>query len=215
MSDKKAEPQNPGETQAAEVADDTAATAAAGGSTHLVFRMAGEHYAAAVTEVEEVLEWQKITVVPRTPRYLIGVINVRGTLIPVMDLRKRFGIEREEASEASEQASDDDEDRHILVVRILHGEERIQLGIVVDTVEGVVDLDSSALEPPPRVGRSIDGSVISGVARHEDRILLVVEPEGVLPKEQLDADYDALEAARRSGRHPRETFDLDRTNTDS
>ena len=199
MSDKNAELQNPAKAQAAEVADDTAATAAAGGSTHLVFHMGGEHYAAAVTEVEEVLEWQKITVVPRTPRYLIGIINIRGTLIPVMDLRKRFGIEDEEPSEASGQSAEDDEDRHILVVRILHGEERIQLGIVVDSVEGVVDLDSSTLEPPPRVGRSIDESVISGVARHGDRILLVVEPERLLPKDQLDADYDALEVARRSG----------------
>ncbi|MFO8065296.1 MAG: chemotaxis protein CheW [Spirochaetia bacterium] len=184
-----------GESASAGLKDDAAAAAAASGATYLVFHMAEERYAAAVTEIEEVLEWQKITVVPRTPSYLLGIINVRGTLIPVMDLRKRFGL----AESFRQEEGQDEESRHILVVRILHGKAQIQLGIVVDTVEGVVDLDPSALEPPPRVGQSIDGSVISGVARHGDRILLVVEPEGLLPKEQLDADFDALDEARRSG----------------
>ncbi|MFO7781004.1 MAG: chemotaxis protein CheW [Spirochaetia bacterium] len=170
-------------------ADEGGAVESSGG-THLVFGLAGEHYAAPVGDVEEVLEWQPVTVVPRCPDYLLGIINVRGSLIPVVDLRRRFGMEAGAAASA----------RHILVVLIEYAGERLQMGLVVDTVEGVIDLDEAALEPPPAIGRSIDGSAIQGLARFGERILLVVEPGALVPKEQLDADFDALEAARQGDR---------------
>lgn len=160
------------------------------GGTHLVFGLAGEHYAAPVADVEEVLEWQPVTVVPRCPAYLLGIINVRGSLIPVVDLRRRFGI-------AAAAAGDE---RHILVVRIEYAGERAQMGLVVDAVEGVINLDEEAVEPPPTVGGAIEGSAIRGLARSGDRILLVVEPGLLVPKEQLDADFDVLAAARNGER---------------
>lgn len=166
-----------------------------GGSTHLVFRLAGEHYATPVGEVEEVLEWQEVTVVPRCPEYLLGIINVRGNLIPVLDLRRRFGIEAEAASEDSG-PSPADAERHILVVRMAHGEHRLQMGFVVDAVDGVVDIPRDDLEPPPAIGHRFDEAAVEGVARHRERLLLVVNPDAVLSKEQLDADYDRLDAGR-------------------
>jgi purine-binding chemotaxis protein CheW len=179
----------------------TAAVAAAGDATYLVFRLGEEHYAAPVTDVEEVLEPQSITVVPRCPAYLLGIINVRGSLIPVMDLRKRFGVGAvggaPEASGAANAEARAAAGGHIVVFRMQHGEERIQMGVVVDGVEGVVDLDEGSLEPPPRVGAELDGSVIQGMARHGERILLVVEADALLSKEQLDADFDRLEQSRR------------------
>ncbi len=165
------------------------------GGTHLVFGLAGEHYAAPVGDVEEVLEWQPVTVVPRCPDYLLGIINVRGSLIPIVDLRRRFGMEAGDAA-----AADASSARHILVVLVEYAGERLQMGLVVDTVEGVIDLDETALEPPPAIGRSMDASAIQGLARFGERILLVVEPGALVPKEQLDADFDALEAARQGGR---------------
>jgi purine-binding chemotaxis protein CheW len=157
------------------------------GDTHLLFRLAGEHYAAPVTAVEEVLEWQTVTPVPRCPAYLLGVINVRGTLIPVLDLRRRFDIDNE--------AVDGGAERRILVIRMGYGEARIQMGLVVDGVEGVVDIDRETLEPPPALGGSRGAEAVRGVVRHGERILLVVDPDAVLPKETLDADYDALVGA--------------------
>ena len=183
---------------------DGAAAAESSGGTHLVFGLAGEHYAAPVGDVEEVLEWQPVTVVPRCPAYLLGIINVRGSLIPVADLRLRFGMDSDDGRDAVGAAGDDeppaDNERHILVVLIAYAGERIQMGLVVDTVEGVIDLDEAALEPPPAIGRSGDGSAIQGVAHFGERILLVVEPSALVPKEQLDADFDALEAARQGDR---------------
>lgn len=173
---------------------DGAAVESSGG-THLVFGLAGEHYAAPVADVEEVLEWQTVTVVPRCPDYLLGIINVRGSLIPVVELRRRFGMEAGDVS-----AGDDASARHILVVLIEYAGERLQMGLVVDTVQGVIDLDEAAFEPPPAIGRSMDGSAIQGLARFGERILLVVEPGALVPKEQLDADFDALETARQGGR---------------
>ena len=181
-----------------------------GGGTHLVFGLAGEHYAAPVGDVEEVLEWQPVTVVPRCPDYLLGIINVRGSLIPIVDLKRRFGMEAGDASAGAASgdgepgddaaAADASSARHILVVLVEYAGERLQMGLVVDTVEGVIDLDEAALEPPPAIGRSLDGSAIQGVAHFGERILLVVEPGALVPKEQLDADFDALEAARQGGR---------------
>jgi purine-binding chemotaxis protein CheW len=165
------------------------------GGTHLVFGLAGEHYAAPVGDVEEVLEWQPVTVVPRCPDYLLGIINVRGSLIPIVDLRRRFGMEAGDDPDGDPASA-----RHILVVLIEYAGERLQMGLVVDTVEGVIDLDEAALEPPPAIGRSMDASAIQGLARFGERILLVVEPGALVPKEQLDADFDALEAARQGGR---------------
>jgi purine-binding chemotaxis protein CheW len=159
-----------------------------GGSTHLVFRLAGEHYATPVGEVEEVLEWQEVTVVPRCPDYLLGIINVRGNLIPVLELRRRFGI----AEDAG--ASSADAERHILVVRMAHGEHRVQMGFVVDAVDGVVDIPRDDLEPPPAIGNRFEDSAVEAVARHRERLLLVVNPDAVLSKEQLDADYQRLDA---------------------
>jgi purine-binding chemotaxis protein CheW len=154
------------------------------GDTHLLFRLAGENYAAPVTEVEEVLEWQPVTTVPRCPAYLLGIINVRGTLIPVLDLRRRFGIEAGTVDGTGES--------RILVIGMGFGEARIQMGLVVDAVEGVVDIDSEAVEPPPAVGGHGGAEAVRGVVRHGERILLVVDPDAILPRDTLDADYDAL-----------------------
>ncbi|NBF39205.1 MAG: hypothetical protein GVY14_02210 [Spirochaetes bacterium] len=186
-------------------ADDGGGAVESSGGTHLVFGLAGEHYAAPVGDVEEVLEWQPVTVVPRCPDYLLGIINVRGSLIPVIELRRRFGMEAGNDSAGDESGNDDSAGdpasaRHILVVLIEYTGERLQMGLVVDTVEGVIDLDEAALEPPPAIGRSMDASAIQGLARFGERILLVVEPGALVPKEQLDADFDALETARQGGR---------------
>lgn len=171
------------------------------GGTHLVFRLTGEHYAAPVGDVEEVLEWQPVTVVPRCPDYLLGIINVRGTLIPVVDLRLRFAMDGDEGR-AAEGAGEDaepagDNERHILVVLITYAGERIEMGLVVDSVEGVIDLDEATLEPPPAIGRGMGSSAVEGLARVGERILLIVDPGRLVPKEQLDADFDALEATRQ------------------
>lgn len=168
-----------------------------GGTTHLIFRMGQESYASPVERVEEVLEPQKVTVVPRCPPYLLGVINVRGTLIPVVDLKIRFGVEAGEADEADAETEGADE-RHILVMRTIYGEEEVQLGLRVDGVEGVVDLDTDAFEPPPSIGGNLAGSAVNGMAHYGDRILLVVDPDALLPKDQLDADFDRLEQGRGS-----------------
>jgi purine-binding chemotaxis protein CheW len=87
-------------------------------------------------------------------------------------------------------------DGTILVVRMTHGAERIQMGLVVDAVEGVVDIPADDLEPPPAIGQGIDTAAIDGVARHGERLLLVVNADAILTREQLDADFDALDAMR-------------------
>lgn len=173
-------------------ADDTAAVNhvdGTAGATHLVFGLGTEHYAAPVGAVEEVLEWQTVTVVPRCPAYLRGIINVRGTLVPVLDLRHRFGMAAPERTAGAGV----DAGGHILVMRTRYGEQEIRLGVMVDAVQGVVDIDAASLDPPPRIGGSIDGAAVEGVARQGDRLLLVIDPDGLLPKEQLEADFDALD----------------------
>ncbi|MFP4484350.1 MAG: chemotaxis protein CheW [Spirochaetaceae bacterium] len=154
---------------------------------YLTFSVADERYGVPVTRVEEVLEYQPITVVPRCPSFLLGVINVRGRLIPVMDLRRRLGLEDAEITVET----------RIVVMTMQFGEEDLSVGAVTDRVEGVIDIEDECIEPPPRIGASGEDVGLSGTARTEDAIFLLLDVNRLVTPEYLDAEFDALAAARR------------------
>lgn len=153
---------------------------------YLTFSVGNERYGVKVTQVEEVLEYQKITRVPRCPAFLLGVINVRGRLIPVMDMRLRLGLEQAEVGVES----------RIVVMTVAYGDEELSIGALIDSVHGVVDIEAERIEPPPRVGSSTEDIGLSGTARTDEAIFLLLDVNRLITPDYLELEFNRLEASR-------------------
>ena len=128
----------------------------------VVFELAKEHYGVDIAHVESIVKMQAITVVPHAPAFVQGVTNLRGTVLPVIDLRQRFGMSLEGTTK----------DSRIVVVN-MNG---TKVGMVVDAVSEVLRIPSEAVEPPPpMVVSSIDAAFITGIAKLEDRLVILLD----------------------------------------
>ena len=136
---------------------------------YLTFSLADEDYAIEVFKVREVLELIKITRVPRMPPFMLGVINLRGSVVPVIDLRLKLGMEAAKATQ----------DSSIIILEILVGEEIILLGIYVDSVHEVVDFDGDDLEPAPKIGSRIQSDFIHGVGKRNEEFVMILDIDRV------------------------------------
>jgi len=143
----------------------------------VTFEVAGEEFAVDILRVQEINRMMALTRVPQSPPEVEGVINLRGKIIPVADLRKRFGLPAAERSEAS----------RIVVVEI-HGR---TLGFIVDKVNEVLRISSSIVEPAPSMVCSIDSDFIAGVGKLEDRLLILLDLAKLFNAETLAAASDA------------------------
>ncbi len=145
---------------------------------YLTFCLAGENYGLEILRVQEIVGLLPVTRVPRMPSFVAGVVNLRGRVIPVVDLRLAFGLV---ASEMSERTC-------IIVVRVERaGGQSAVMGVLVDEVSDVADLVGGSIEDTPEFGASIDTSFIKGVGRSEDRVLLLLDIDRVLSGAELDA----------------------------
>ncbi len=155
------------------------ARAVAGDQRQLVvFLLAGELYGVDIHQVREIIRVHEVTRVPRTPDFVEGVINLRGSVIPVIDLRKRFLMP----------PGAEDADRRIVVVEM--GEQT--LGVIVDAVSEVLRLEGDRIEPPSPYIVSLDTQYITGIARLEDRLVILLDLNRVLHAHERD-ELDRLE----------------------
>jgi len=153
-------------------------------TTYLTFNLGEETFAVDVGNVREVLEMVPVTKVPRTPEFLRGVINLRGSVVPVVDMRLKFGLP----------AKEDTIDTCVVVLEVeLDGEVTV-IGAVADSVREVFDLPADQVEPPPRIGTRLDTQFIRGMARHEDRFIIILETAKVFSTEEI-ALAGAVQAA--------------------
>ncbi|MBT9259831.1 MAG: chemotaxis protein CheW [Clostridiales bacterium] len=136
----------------------------------VLFQVAGETYGLDIYQVREIIRVPEITRVPRTPPYLLGVINLRGGVIPVLDLRRRFHLPDRERHE----------DQRIIVTE-QHG---TIVGMIVDGVSEVLTLQESQIEPPSPYIVSVDTRFIAGIGNLEDRLIVLLDLEEVLSKEE-------------------------------
>lgn len=127
----------------------------------VTFGLADEEFAVDILAVQEINRMMALTRVPQSPPEVEGVINLRGKIIPVIDLRKRFGLERVQQSEQS----------RIVVVEV-HG--RV-LGFIVDRVSEVLRISSKIVEPAPQMVCSVDSDFIAGVGKLQDRLLILLD----------------------------------------
>ncbi|MFA6504589.1 MAG: chemotaxis protein CheW [Treponemataceae bacterium] len=137
---------------------------------YLSFNLGDERYAVAVSSVEVVLEMAAITRVPRCPPHLRGVINHRGSVVPVVDLRAVFGREPTKLEAGSA----------VIVTQVEYEGEFLTAGVLADEVQEVLDLDDSDIERAPSFGSRIDGSFVKGIGRHGEGFVILLDLEKAL-----------------------------------
>ena len=144
---------------------------------YLTFQLAEEGYGIGILKVREIIGMLPVTPVPQTPMFLKGVINLRGQVIPVVDLRLKFGLPEEEYTERTS----------IIVVEVKGLSANIPIGIVVDTVSEVITIQAREIEPPPAFGSTIDTNFILGMAKTGDGVKILLNIDFVLSAEELGA----------------------------
>ena len=136
----------------------------------LTFNLAGEEYGLEILKVHEIMGMLPITRVPRTPESVRGVINLRGKVIPIVDLRRKFRMPH-----------DGTEETCIIVVEV----RGIQIGIVVDTVSEVRDIPAAEIEPAPEFGADVDTRYLLGLAKSDNRVRLLLDIDCVLSRDEI------------------------------
>lgn len=144
---------------------------------YLTFKLDSEVYALDVATVREVLDFTAVTRIPRTPEFMRGVINLRGSVVPVVDLRLGFGMS----------ATEKTVNTCIIVVEVcLEGETTI-MGALADSVEEVIDLEPSQIQPAPRIGTTIKTDFIRGMGSRESNFLMILDIDKVFSADQFSA----------------------------
>lgn len=137
---------------------------------YLTFTLGKEDYGIGILKVREIIGVMEITAVPHTPEYIKGVINLRGRVIPIMDLRLKFGLEPEEYNERT----------CIIVVEVRGKSAPIQVGMVVDSVSEVLNVTGQEIEPPPALGIDTDTENILGMAKVKGEVKILLDADRVI-----------------------------------
>lgn len=141
----------------------------------LSFQLADEEYAVDILRVQEIRGWGKVTRIPRMPSYVQGVLNLRGAVVPVIDLRLRFGLEPADYGPTTV----------IIIVNVHSGDKDRDMGIVVDAVSDVYALESDELKPAPEFGTSLHGHFLKGLITKEENMIIVLDIDRILNSDEL------------------------------
>ncbi|MBN8441057.1 MAG: chemotaxis protein CheW [Thauera sp.] len=142
---------------------------------YLTFSLGGEVFALGILNVKEIIEFGKITEIPMMPAFIRGVINLRGAVVPVIDLSARFGGA---ASAVSRRTC-------IVIVELGNGEDRQDLGVIVDAVNEVLEIPRADIEPPPTFGAKIRADFIQGMGKVNGTFVIILNVERVLSTEEI------------------------------
>ncbi len=142
---------------------------------YLTFQLGEEIFAIDVVNVREILEFNTVTKVPQTPDYMRGVINLRGSVVPVLDMRLKFGMSVTEKTINT----------CIVVVEVAMEDENVIIGALVDSVQEVFELDPASIEPAPRIGIQLRNGFIKGMGKKDDRFVIILDIERVFSQEEL------------------------------
>jgi purine-binding chemotaxis protein CheW len=154
------------------------------GGKYLTFHLAAEEYGLEILKVREIIGLMKITRIPRTPPYIRGVINLRGKVIPVLDLRLRFGMD----------ATPDTEQTCVIVVDMSTVAGSMMMGVVVDAVSEVQNINQDQIEAAPMIGSHADTTFILGIAKIKNEVKILLDIDKVL----TNADFSTLESIAAS-----------------
>lgn len=146
-----------------------------GVETFLSFRLSEEVFAINVTQVLNILEMSPVTIIPKAPAYMKGVINLRGTVLPVVDLRIMFGLPEKETTV----------DTSIIVLNINLKGESVLVGILVDAVREVLELRNSEISPAPSIGTRYNSAFIKSMWRNDDKFIMILDIDKVFSTDEI------------------------------
>jgi purine-binding chemotaxis protein CheW len=144
---------------------------------YLTFKLDEEIFALDVAKVREILEESSITKVPQTPEFMRGVINLRGSVVPVIDLRLKFGMSRTEKTVNT----------CIIVVEVQLEDEVIILGALADSVQEVIEMEPSQIEAAPHIGSRLNTDFIKGMGKVDGRFIMILDIDRVFSSQELEA----------------------------
>ncbi|OEU72874.1 MAG: chemotaxis protein CheW [Desulfuromonadales bacterium C00003068] len=142
---------------------------------YLTFQLDDEVFAVEISKVREVLDFSDVTKVPQTPEFMRGVINLRGSVVPVVDMRLKFGMDGVEATVNT----------CIIIVEVIMDGEASVLGSLVDSVQEVLDIESDQIEPPPRIGTKLNTEFIRGMGKHNEEFVIILDIDKVFSADEI------------------------------
>jgi purine-binding chemotaxis protein CheW len=142
---------------------------------YLTFKLQDEIFALDISTVREVLDFTTVTRVPRTPDFMRGVINLRGSVVPVIDFRLKFGMT----------ATEKTVNTCVIIAEVKVDNESVILGVLADSVQEVMDLENDQIEPAPRIGTHLKTDFIKGMGKHNDRFLMLLDIDKVFSPDEL------------------------------
>jgi len=160
------------------------ATTASSTAQYLTFKLDQELFAVDIAKVREVLEFTSMTKVPRTPDFMRGVINLRGNVVPVVDMRLKLGLSITEKTV----------DTCVVISEVAVDGESTVLGALVDSVQEVIDLDASNVAPPPHMGSRVDTAVIRGMGKRDEQFIMILDLDRVFTAEELRSSSTGVAA---------------------
>lgn len=142
----------------------------------LTFHLADEVFAVDISQVKEVLEYTEMTKIPRTPEFMCGVINLRGNVVPVVDMRIKFDMPKSEKTVNT----------CIIIVEVDVNGDKTVLGAMADSVKEVMDLEPDQIEPPPKIGSKLRTDFIKGMGKHGDQFIIILDTDRVFSSDEID-----------------------------
>jgi purine-binding chemotaxis protein CheW len=136
----------------------------------VIFELGNEYFGIEIAFVESIIKMQEITMMPKSPSFVEGITNLRGKVVPVIDLEKRFSLPSHERNH----------DTRIVVVNI----DQLEVGMIVSAVSEVLTIDSSVIEPAPAIATTVNSNFISGIARIDSRLVILLDLNQVLTREE-------------------------------
>ncbi|MBF0213260.1 MAG: chemotaxis protein CheW [Magnetococcales bacterium] len=148
---------------------------------YLTFTLGTEVFAVDIAKIREVLEFTSVTKVPRTPGFMCGVINLRGSVVPVVDMRQKFNMSRSEKSVNT----------CIIILEIAQDDGVVVMGALADSVREVMELEPGQIEPPPKIGMRLRADFLKGMGKQEGRFIMILDIDRLFSVEELSSVQNA------------------------
>lgn len=149
-----------------------------GAQQYLTFLLAGEEYGVDILRVQEIKGWDSVTPIPNTPKYIRGVINLRGTIVPIIDLRLRFNLEQLEYGPTTV----------VIMLKVVSDTKQSRtMGIVVDGVSDVYNMPEQQIKPSPDFGTAVETDFVKGLATVNEKMVIILDIDHILNAKELNA----------------------------
>lgn len=154
---------------------------------YLTFKLQGETYAVEVANIREILDFITVTKVPKTPDFMRGVINLRGSVVPVIDMKLKFALEETKKTVNT----------CIIVLELSLEGETVVIGSLADAVQEVLELEPDQIEPAPKIGTRLNTDFIKGMGKHNNQFIIILDIDKIFNSDELQALNDETTSPHR------------------